>query len=93
LALISIITAFRIVQCRYIEYKSLESVGIYPELDLGRNSRCNLGRLQRGQQARKAWLGAYLAYITPVRFGVRNVDKGTTKCEGSISNQLTVFSS
>jgi len=31
--------------------------------------------------------------ITPIRFGVGSADKGTTECEGSMSNQLTVFSS
>jgi len=51
-----------------------------------------LGRLRRGQQVRKAWLGAYLDCITPVRFGVGGVDKRTTECGESISDQLTVFS-
>ena len=62
---------------------------IYPELDLGRRCRRNLGRLQSGQQAGKAWLGAHLDCITPVRFGV---GKRTTECGGSMSDQLTVFS-
>ena len=65
---------------------------IYPELDLGRRCRRNLGRLQRGQQAGKAWLGAHLDCITPVRFGVGGADKGATECGGSMSDQLTVFS-
>jgi len=52
-----------------------------------------LGRLQREQQAGKAWLGAHLDYITPVRFSVRGTDKRATECEGSMSDQLTVFSS
>jgi len=30
--------------------------------------------------------------ITPVRFGVGGADKGATKCGGSMSDQLTVFS-
>jgi len=51
-----------------------------------------LGRLWRGQQARKAWLGTYLDYITPVRFSIRGIDKGAIECEGSMSDQLTVFS-
>jgi len=51
-----------------------------------------LGRLQRGQQAGKAWLGAHLDCIIPVRFGVRGVDKRTTECRGFMSDQLTVFS-
>jgi len=51
-----------------------------------------LGRLRRGQQAGKAWLGAYLDYITPIRFGVGGADKGATECEESMSDQLTVFS-
>jgi len=71
---------------------SWEEHRIYPELDLERSHRCNLGRLQRGQQAGKAWLGAHLDCITPVRFGVGSTDKGATECEGSMSNQLTVFS-
>jgi len=45
-----------------------------------------LGRLQRGQQAGKAWLGTYLDCITPIRFGVGDADKRATKCEGSMSN-------
>ena len=65
---------------------------IYLELDLGRRRRCNLGRLWKEQQARKAWLGAHLDCITPIRFGVGGTDKGATKCRGSMSDQLTVFS-
>jgi len=71
---------------------SWEKHKIYPELDLERRCRCNLGRLQREQQARKAWLGAYLDCIIPVRFGIGNTDKGATECGGSMSDQLTVFS-
>jgi len=52
-----------------------------------------LDRLQRGQQAGTAWLGAHLDCITPVRFGVGGTDKGTTEYGGSMSDQLTVFSS
>jgi len=48
-------------------------------------------QLWKGQQARKAWLGAYLDCITSVRFGVEGADKGATECEGSISDQLTIF--
>ena len=44
-------------------------------------------------QAGKAWLGVYLDCITPIRFGVGGADKGATECGGSISDQLTVFSS
>jgi len=51
-----------------------------------------LGRLWRGQQAGKAWLGAHLDYITPIRFGVGKADKRATECGGSMSDQLTVFS-
>jgi len=51
-----------------------------------------LGRLRREQQAGKAWLGAHLDCITPIRFGVGGADKGATECGGSISDQLTVFS-
>ena len=65
---------------------------IYPELDLGRKRRCNSDRLQRGQQAGKAWLGAHLDCITPIRFSVGGVDKGATECGGSMSDQLTIFS-
>jgi len=72
---------------------SWEEHRIYPELDLERNSKCNLGRLWREQQAGKAWLGVHLDYITPIRFNVKDADKGATKCGGSMSNQLTVFSS
>jgi len=42
--------------------------------------------------ARKAWLGAHLDCITPVRFGVGGVNKGATEYGGSMSDQLTVFS-
>jgi len=48
-------------------------------------------RLQREQQAGKAWLGAHLDCITPIRFGVGGADKRATECGGSMSNQLTVF--
>jgi len=51
-----------------------------------------LGRLWGGQQARKAWLGAHLDCITPVRFSVGGADKGATECGESMSDQLTVFS-
>jgi len=51
-----------------------------------------LGRLWRGQQARKAWLGAHLNYITPIRFGVGDADKRATEYGGSMNDQLTVFS-
>jgi len=63
------------------------------ELDLERKSRCNSDRLWRGQQAGKAWLGTHLDCITPIRFGVGGADKGATECGGSMSDQLTVFSS
>ena len=62
-------------------------------LNIERNSRCNSGRLQRGQQAGKAWLGAHLDCITPIRFGVGGADKRVTEYRGSMSDQLTVFSS
>jgi len=45
-----------------------------------------LGRLQRGQQAGKAWLGAHLDCITPVRFSVGGADKRATECGGSMSD-------
>jgi len=45
------------------------------------------------QQAGKAWLGTHLNYITPIRFGVGDADKGATECRESMSDQLTVFSS
>jgi len=32
-----------------------------------------------------------LDYITPIRFGIGDADKGATECEGSMSDQLTVF--
>jgi len=51
-----------------------------------------LDRLQRGQQARKAWLGAHLDCITPIRFGVGGANKRATECEESMSDQLTIFS-
>jgi len=86
-------------ECGSIESKKTRTSGvsweehrIYPGLDLGRRHRCNLGRLQRGQQAGKAWLGVYLDCITPVRFSIGGADKGATKCGGSMSDQLTVFS-
>jgi len=55
-------------------------------------TRYNLDRLQRGQQTRKAWLGAYLDCIIPIRFSVRGANKGATEYGGSMSDQLTVFS-
>jgi len=51
-----------------------------------------LDKLWRGQQAGKAWLGAYLDCITSIRFSVGSADKGATEYEGSMSDQLTVFS-
>jgi len=71
---------------------SWEEHRIYPELDLGRNSRHNLDRLWREQQAEKVWLDVYLNYITSVRFGIGGTDKGATECGGSMSDQLTIFS-
>ena len=71
---------------------SWEEHRIYPELNLGRRCRYNLDRLRRGQQTGKAWLGAHLDCITPVRFSVGSADKGATECGRSMSNQLTVFS-
>jgi len=59
---------------------SWEKHRIYPELDLERKCRCNSGRLWRGQQAGKAWLGTHLDCITLVRFGVGSADKETTEC-------------
>jgi len=86
-------------KCESIESKKTGTSGvswaehrIYPELNLGRRHRYNLGRLQRGQQAGKAWLGAHLDCITPIRFSVGGADKGATEYGGSISDQLTVFS-
>ena len=86
-------------ECGSIESKktgtsgvSWEEYRIYPELNLERRRRCNLGRLQRGQQAGKAWLGTHLNCITPIRFSVGGADKGATECGGSMNNQLTVFS-
>ena len=70
---------------------SWEEHRIYPELNLVRRYRCNSGRLWREQQARKAWLGAHLDYITPIRFSVGGADKGTTECGKSMSDQLTIF--
>ena len=85
-------------KCESIKSKKTRTSGvsweehrIYPELDLGRRCRCNSGRLRRGQQAGKAWLGAHLDCITPIRFGVGGADKGATECGGSMSDQLTVF--
>jgi len=71
---------------------SWEEQKIYPELDLGRRRRCNSGRLRRGQQTGKAWLGTHLDCITPIRFSVGGANKGTTECGGSMGDQLTVFS-
>ena len=71
---------------------SWEEHRIYPELNLEKRCRCNLGRLWRGQQAGKAWLGTHLDCITPIRFGVGGADKGATEYGGSMSDQLTVFS-
>jgi len=59
---------------------------------LGRRCRHNSGRLQRGQQAGKAWLGAHLDCITPIRFGVGGADKEATEYRRSMSDQLTIFS-
>ena len=61
---------------------SWEEQKIYPELDLGRRRRCNSGRLRRGQQTGKAWLGTHLDCITPIRFSVGGANKGTTECGG-----------
>ena len=72
---------------------SWEEYRIYPELNLGRRHRYNSGKLRRGQQTGKAWLSAHLDCITPVRFSVGGADKGITECGGSMSDQLTVFSS
>jgi len=63
-----------------------------PRTQSRRRYRYNSDRLWRGQQAGKAWLGAHLDCITPIRFGVGGVDKRETECGGSMSNQLTVFS-
>ena len=71
---------------------SWEEYRIYLEFNLERRHRCNLGRLQRGQQAGKAWLGVHLDCITPVRFSAGGADKGATECGGFMNNQLTVFS-
>jgi len=71
---------------------SWEEHRIYPELNLERKRRCNSDRLWRGQQAGKAWLGAHLDCITPVRFGVGGADKGATEYGGSMGDQLTIFS-
>ena len=86
-------------ECRSIESKKTRTSGvswekhkIYPELDLRRRYRCNLDRLQREQQTRKAWLGAHLDCITPIRFSVGGTDKGATKYRESMSDQLTLFS-
>ena len=38
-------------------------------------------------------LDAHLDCITSIRFSVRGTDKRATECGGSMSNQLTVFSS
>ena len=43
-------------------------------------------------QAGKAWLGAHLDCITPIRFGVGGTDKRATEYGGSMSDQLTIFS-
>ena len=59
---------------------------IYNKLDLERNSRYNLDRLQREQQTGKAWLDAHLDCITPVRFGVGGADKRATECGESMSD-------
>jgi len=45
-----------------------------------------LGRLRRGQQAGKAWLGAHLDCITPIRFGVGSADKEATEYGESMSD-------
>jgi len=86
-------------ECGSIESKktltsrvSWEEHRIYPELDLGRRCRCNSGKLRRGQQAGKVWLGAHLDCITPIRFSIGGTDKEATEYGGSMSNQLTVFS-
>ena len=60
---------------------SWEEYKIYPELNLERRCRYNSGKLQRGQQARKAWLGTHLDCITPIRFSVGDVDKGQLSVE------------
>jgi len=50
-----------------------------PRLNLEPKYRFNLNRFWKEQQARKARLDIYLDYITSIRFGVRGVDKRTTK--------------
>ena len=64
-----------------------------PRTQSRRRYRYNPGRLWRGQQAGKAWLGVYLNCITSIRFGVGDTDKGATECRESMSDQLTIFSS
>jgi len=64
---------------------------IYLELNLKKNSKCNLGRLQRRLQTKKAWLGTHLDYIISIRFGVGGINKKATEYKKSMSNQLTVF--
>ena len=49
--------------------------------------------LWREQQTGKAQLGTHLDCITFIRFGVRGANKRATECKGSMSDQLTVFSS
>jgi len=71
---------------------SWEEHRIYPELDLGRRCKYNSDKLRRGQQTGKAWLGAHLDCITPIRFSVGGTDKRATEYGGSMSDQLTVFS-
>jgi len=80
-------------KCKSIESKKTGTSGasweehrIYPELDLGRRCRYNSGRLWRGQQAGKAWLGAHLDCIIPIRFGIGGVDKRATECGESMSD-------
>ena len=43
--------------------------------------------------AGKAWLGAHLDCITPIRFSVGGTNKRATECGGSMNDQLTIFSS
>ena len=51
--------------------------------------------MQLGQTSERtaAWLGAHLDCITSIRFGVGGADKRVTEYRGSMSDQLTVFSS
>jgi len=50
-------------------------------------------QLRQASKRIAGWLDTHLDCIIPIRFSIGNTDKRTTEYKGSMSNQLTVFSS